>query len=149
MTKRKNGKSIRQVGREWAARQPAPIRITFGRLKPWHVYRVQGGNVLACVIGFSQFEGDTPATARVSAYGAHGDHIVTHVDPRKLVRVHGGAMEFHTATYRRRLLVDAISRDAARFGLVPKGTKLTEDMVFCHDETQFTTTPQEGADNAV
>ncbi len=149
MTKRKNGKSIRQVGREWAARQPAPIRVAFGRLKPWNVYRLQGGSALACVIGFARVEDETEAWPRVSAYGADGDHIVTHVNPRKLVRVHGGAMEFHTAAYRRRVLVDAISRDAARFGLVPKGTKLTEDMVFSHDETQLTTTPQEGADNAV
>jgi hypothetical protein len=149
MKKRKNGKSIRQVGRDWAAKQPTPIRIAFGRLKPWHVYRVVGGPTLACVIGFARMEGQAEAWPRVSAYGSDGDNVVSYVSPRKLVRIHGSAMEFHDAAYRRRLLMGAISRDAARFGMIPKGTKLTEDMVFSHDETQLTTTPQEGADNAV
>lgn len=142
MTKRKNGKSIRQVGRDWAAKQPTPIRIAFGRLKPWHVYRVVGGPTLACVIGFARMEGQTEAWPRVSAYGADGDHMVSHISPRKLVRIHGSAMEFHNAAYRRRLLVDAVSRDAARFGMIPKGTKLTEDMVF-DSSHRITPTTQE------
>ena len=139
----KSKKSIRQRGRDWIARQPAIIRARFASHKPWHVYRVKGTSVLAVVVGAMRTRETEGAPievlANVSAYSVPGGaYCMAEVPFENLVRVPGKAMRFNDADYRRKVMVDALTRDAVKFGMIPKGTRLTEQMVFqTNDEVVF------------
>lgn len=136
----KSKKSIRQRGRDWIARQPAAIRARFATHKPWYVYRIKGTSVLATVVGATRARetaGDPfQVLASVVAYTVPGGgYCAADVPFEHLVRVPGKAMRFNDEDYRRKVLVDALTRDAVKFGMIPKGARLTEEMVFQpHDD---------------